>query len=342
MQNRLITVVTLSIGALGGWCASLIGFPSPWLLGAMISVLLASASGFSVYMPSSATTPISWILGVSLASGIDSDITDHILMWSLSLGLMLVMLGVSLLVLYHFYTRFCRWGAKESLLAAVPGNLNVVMIFAAQEAIDVKRIAMVHSLRIFAIVSTLPLFFPIVDRVTSSSVTSKGPLHEVLMVILMAGIVGEVARRIKVPAGMLLGSLATTLAFKFVFAIHATISPEWFHVLLIVLGTYSAVRSSGVDLALLLRTLKAGLGGVALTLLTSGIFSVVLYAVGDITLLQALLAYLPGGVEIAIAIAFSTDVDPVFVATHQVSRVVLMSLLLPVVYQLIRAHDRRV
>lgn len=325
------------IGSLGGWFASLIGFPSAWLLGAMLTVLAANVLGAKVHMPSSSTTFISWILGISLSSGFDLAIIEHISLWSGSLFLMFLMLIVSLGILHYFYTHICGWNPKESLLASVPGNLNVVLIFAAQENVDAKRIAMVHTLRIFAIVFSLPLLFPIVDRVSNAGLSFNNDIQELILVVISSGIIGEVARRIKVPAGMLLGSLASALFFKFYFNIQIVISPAWFHLLLIVLGTYSAVRMSGVNLGLLIQSVKSGLGGVALTLLVSFVFSLVLYASSDISLLQALLSYLPGGIEVAIAIAFSTNVDPVFVATHQVLRVVLMSLLLPVVYQFVKS-----
>ncbi|MBR9885798.1 MAG: AbrB family transcriptional regulator, partial [Oceanospirillales bacterium] len=53
-----------------------------------------------------------------------------------------------------------------------------------------------------------------------------------------------------------------------------------------------------------------------------------------------LLAYMPGGIEVMVAIAFSTDVDPVFVATHQLIRVSLMCFALPVLFKAVGAGER--
>lgn len=333
MLLSLRSILTLAVGAVGGLIASWLGFPSPWLLGAMIAVMMLGALGFPVSIPPMSSTLISWFLGISLASGIESDISHHMLEWANSLLIMAAMLGVSLVALFTFYSRFCHWERAEALMAAVPGNLNIVLIFAAERGIEVKRVAMVHTLRIFSIVATLPLFFPILDRVSISTSHTSATPHELALVLIASALGGFLGQRFKLPAGMLLGSLATTLLLKFSLGIHVYISPDWFHLLMIALGTLSAVRATGINLNLLMRTLKAGIGGVALTLVISGLFSAVLYLTTDISLLQALLSYLPGGIEVAIAIAFSANVDPIFVATHQVLRVVFMSLLFPLVYQ---------
>ncbi|TCK04257.1 AbrB family transcriptional regulator [Marinobacterium mangrovicola] len=330
----MLTILkTLAIGVAGGWLATLLHLPSPWLLGAMLSVLLAIAARVKVHMPAMTTSVISLFLGVSIASGIEADIVDHLIDWSATLLMMICMLGVLVAMLFSFYRYRCRWSESDALLSSVPGNLAVVMLFAVQAGLDVKRIALVHSVRLFFLVTALPLAFPITQRSEAELVQLQPDYPLLALVFACAFAGGWCARRLRVPAGMLTGSLFTTLVIKFLFGLDMHIPPQWFNGVLAVLGTAIAVRMAGLDLALLRNTFMGALGGLSLALITCGCFAMVLHLGFDVPLLQALLSYMPGGIEVMVAIAFSTDVDPVFVATHQLVRVLVMCFALPFLFR---------
>lgn len=338
----LRTFMTLGIGTAGGGVASLIGLPSPWLLGAMLGVLIASALKVAVHMPANATSWIALFMGVSISSSIETDIFTHLADWRLSILMMVVMLGLVLLLLYRFYRYRCQWSSSDALLCSVPGNLAVVLIFATQANLSVKRIALVHSVRLFFLVSVLPLLFPLADRQSDADTSVQLVYQDLVLVFLVAALSGWLARALKVPAGMLIGSMAGALVLKFGLGIQPHIPPVWFRAVLVVLGTATAVRMSGLDLALLQKTLKGAAGGLGLTLLICTLFALTLHLVFAVPLLQAVLAYMPGGIEVMIAIAFSTEVDPVFVATHQLLRVLIMCLALPLLFRCVDAgaHSR--
>lgn len=338
----MLTILkTLTIGVAGGWLATLVHLPSPWLLGAMLSVLLAIAARVEVHMPAMTTSVISLFLGVSIASGIDADITTHLVDWSSTLLLMICMIAALVVMLFSFYRYRCRWSDSDALLSSVPGNLAVVMLFAVQAGLDVKRIALVHSVRLFFLVTALPLLFPITRRSDDSLAQLQPDYPLLLLVFVCAAAGGWGARRLRIPAGMLTGALFTTLAMKFLLGLNVHIPPQWFNGVLAVLGTAIAVRMAGLDLALLRNTFMGALGGLTLALLTCGCFALVLHFGFDVPLLQALLSYMPGGIEVMVAIAFSTDVDPVFVATHQLVRVLVMCFALPVLFRMINPLPAR-
>ncbi|WP_432696040.1 AbrB family transcriptional regulator [Marinobacterium sp. YM272] len=326
------TLLTLAVGTAGGGLASLVGLPSPWLLGALFAVLAASGCKVPVYMPASTTTWISLFVGVSIASSIEADIFEHISDWYLSIVMMIVMLGLVLTSLYYFYRFRCGWSGSDALLCSVPGNLAVVLIFAAQAKLSVKRIALVHSVRLFFLVSVLPLLFPVVDR-QSNGLAVEVAYTDLALVFVGAGVVGGVFRKLKVPAGMLVGAMAGALVLKFGLGVEPRIPTEWFRAVLVLLGTATAVRMAGLDLALLRQTIFGAVGGLTLALSICAMFSLVLYFCFDVPLLQALLSYMPGGIEVMVAIAFSTDVDPIFVATHQLLRVLIMCFALPLLFR---------
>lgn len=325
---------TLATGFAGGWLASVLDLPSPWLLGAILGVLIAHGARVPVHMPGKTTSLIALFMGVSIASSIETDFFSHLQEWLPAVLLLSVMLAILMAVLYGFYHRRCGWSSSDALLSAVPGNLAVVLIFASEAGLDPKRIALVHSVRLFFLVSALPLLFPIVDR-PQTQVQLDIPYLDLLLVFIVSAAAGWLANRLKVPAGMLVGGMLGALVMKLVFGLQLSIPPDWFRVVLVVLGTAIAVRMTKLDLALLKKTLKGAAGGLALSLLICGAFSLVLHFGFDVPLLQALLAYMPGGLEVMIAIAFSTHVDPLFVATHQLLRVLIMCFALPALFSLL-------
>lgn len=331
------TFLTLAIGACGGWLAAWLGLPSPWLLGTIGAVLLGLCARLPLAMPSFTTSLISLFLGISIASGIDAGLPEHLADWHSSLLLMLLMLVLLLAALFYFYQHRCHWSTNDALLSAIPGNLAVVMIFAAQERLDVRRIALVHSVRLFFLVTVLPLLFPLVDRPTSDTlIPAAAELAALAQVSLAAVTLGWLAKFIRIPAGMLIGALTGSLLVKFGFGVEYQIPGHWFRALLVVLGTATAIRMGGLDLTLLKNTLQGALGGLTLALVISGTFAWLLHYWLGIPLLQSVLAYMPGGIEIMVAIAFSASVDPVFVATHQLLRMLAMCFVLPLLYRFLK------
>ncbi|WP_081849783.1 AbrB family transcriptional regulator [Marinobacterium lacunae] len=87
----------------------------------MIGVLLAIWVKVPVSMPSPTTTFISLFMGVSIASSVEADFFIHLKDWSLSIGLMVLMLGVLLAMLFGFYRYRCQWSSSDALLSSVWG-----------------------------------------------------------------------------------------------------------------------------------------------------------------------------------------------------------------------------
>jgi len=331
--------MTIGIATVGASLALRVGLPSPWLLGAMLGVLLATAARLPVFMPSYTAALISLFLGISIASNIQSDLPQQLREWRGSLLLMLVMLALLLGVLYGFYRHRCAWSKSDALLSAIPGNLAIVMIFAAQAKLSASRIALVHSVRLFFLVTTLPLLFPIVDR-ASNTVTAEIAWAPLLLAVVSSAGCGWLAQRCRVPAGMLIGALIATLLIKFGLGLDIHIPSEAFRWVLVVLGAATAVRMADLDMALLRATMKGALGGLVLAISISGGFALLLHFWFDLPLLQALLAYMPGGLEVMVAIAFSVGADPVFVATHQLARMLLMCFALPLLFMRLNPADK--
>ncbi|WP_372742997.1 AbrB family transcriptional regulator, partial [Neptunomonas sp.] len=244
-----------------------------------------------------------------------------------------------LYVMYRYYARLPGWRKDDALFCAVPGNLAIMLSMAAEKNANVRRISLVHSVRLLFLVFLVPLFLPVAERdVSLHGFYIEHPEQMVATVLLAIGL-GWLLQKVRVPAAMLVGGILATLILKLGFGWHWRFPDMMMLSLLVFLGCAIGSRFNGLVLNDVIPELKAATGGLFITLLISGGFAAALHFFLDIPWTQAMLAYAPGGMEVMIAIAMNQDVDALFVATHQMFRMLMMSMIIPLLMLLIKQRD---
>ncbi|MDN2659518.1 AbrB family transcriptional regulator [Neptunomonas sp. CHC150] len=325
-----LIIRTLFIGVCGSFLAHLVGLPSAWLVGALISVVVVAISGIKVAMPKSTSSMVSLFLGISVALNIEADLIDQLIYWGQSAVLMCGMMAALLAVTYRYYARLPGWKMNEALFCAVPGNLAIMLAMAQNTNANVRRIALTHSVRLLFLVFLVPLFLPLAEReVTLSGFYIEHP-EQMIATVFLAVILGWILGKVRVPAAMLVGGIAATLILKLSFGWHWKFPEMMLLTLLVFLGCAIGSRFDGLVLREVIPELKAAMGGLIITLIISGSFAAILHYWNDIPWTQAMLAYAPGGMEVMVAIAMNQEVDALFVATHQMFRMLTMSMVIPV------------
>lgn len=325
----MVIIRTLTIGILGALGALWLGVPSPWLLGPVLAVALVALRGVPVAMPRITNTLVSLFVGLSVAFSIDASLLEHLHLWGASIALLSLMLLLLLVVLYRYYRRLPDWSALDALFCAVPGNLAILLTLAADTPANMRRLALVHSIRLSFLVVLLPIFFPLAEREPSGDWFLIQDAEKLLLAALLGWGLGHGLARIRCPAAMLFGGLGAGILLKQFMGWQGGLPDLLLCAMLVVLGCNVGARFNVVRFSQVVPELRASVGGLLLTLLISGLFAGVLWRVFDVPLIQALLAYAPGGIEVMLAIAMNQPVDTVFVATHQVFRMLLMGLLVP-------------
>ncbi|NVK41142.1 MAG: AbrB family transcriptional regulator [Oceanospirillaceae bacterium] len=325
----MLTGRTLLVGILGALAAQWLSVPSAWLLGPVICVTLAALLGLPVGMPKATTSAVSLFLGISVALNLDAGLLQQLGHWKLSVLLLCLMLALLLTLLFRYYSRQPGWQRIEALFCSVPGNLAIMLSLAADTTADLRRVALVHSIRVCFLVTLLPLFFPIAERRLSIAAVQIAHPERLLLVLLLGLAIGTLLSRLRLPAAMLFGGFAAALTVKQVLGWEHGLPDGLMIGLLIVLGSAIGARFNAVRLSQVLPELWAALGGLMITLLICGVFAGGLWYFLGVSWIQAMLAYAPGGIEVMIAIAMNQQVDAVFVASHQILRMIAMSLLIP-------------
>ena len=94
------TLASLAIGTLGGAIASYFNLPLAWLLGAMISTLLVSFSGGTLFVPIWLRSTMIAVLGVLIGAAFTPEIFADLSVWWLSV--VVVLLFVALVSTFTF------------------------------------------------------------------------------------------------------------------------------------------------------------------------------------------------------------------------------------------------
>ncbi|WP_186400129.1 AbrB family transcriptional regulator [Stappia sp. P2PMeth1] len=334
MHTLRQVLTTLAIGALGGGAFHLVGLPAAWLAGAMVATAAAVLSGVSCKVPDRFRDLLFVILGLTMGAGVTPETVDRIGEWPLTMALVLVSVAAVLGATYLFQRRIAGWDRHTAYFAAIPGALSYVMILSlSYPRADTMRVAIAQTLRVFILVSLLPPIIAGSDPGGGGAVASAVPL-ELLPVSLVAGVglvAGYLFQRLGVPAGWLTGPFFVSAALNASGALVVQL-PDWLIVpALIGLGCLIGCRFTNIGLRDLLRLLLVSLGAFAVGMSIAVAISLLAWSVLGLPLGQLLLAYAPGGLEAMTLLAFLLDLDPAFVAAHQLARYIGMVLILPFV-----------
>lgn len=333
--------MTLAVGTFGGYLVHLAGLPAPWLSGAMIAVSVATLSGAPTLIPGHLRNALFVLLGTSMGMGVRPDVIERIGHWPLSLVLLLVLITTIMVATFFFLRMVARWERQTAFFAAIPGALSYVLAMAAQSTADLRRVSVSQTTRLFFLVAVLPPLLsegPVAD-VNRFAQGAPTPPLVLIAVVLGCVVAGWLAERLRVPAGWLTGAFFCSSLLNGTGLIELTI-PDWAVAPgYIGLGALIGTRFGGAGLRLFLSALLASVGAFAVGISVSAAFSALLSQLTGIPFGQALLAYAPGGLEAMTLLAFVLDMDPAFVATHQLARYIAMVLMLPVAIRLALGRD---
>ncbi|WP_299620722.1 AbrB family transcriptional regulator [Pelagibius sp.] len=337
-------LLALTIGALGGWLASLLQGPLAWMIGAMCATTVAAMCGLPVALPIVFRTAMVAVLGVMLGSGFAPEILDRIGDWVLSLLGLAAYTLVATAVVAVFLRKVAGYDPITAYFSAAPGGLSEMMIIGGEKGGDERIISLTHTSRILLVVLTLPFVLQWIFGFTPGPRPPGGiPLAEAqagdMLVLTVCGLVGFVlAKLARLPAAAILGPMIVSAAVHLAGWSDAKPPNELVAAAQVVVGTTIGCRFAGVGLKLVGRTLLAALGSTFLLVGSCLLFAVLLSPITDLPTIALFLAYAPGGVAEMSLIALALSVDAALVATHHIVRIFFIVACTPLLFQLLPAR----
>jgi len=327
---------TLGIAAVGGIPLGLTGFPAGYLSGAILAVGAAALAGRPLLMPQPLTRSIFVLVGISLGAVVTPATLQGMASYPMSIAVLIAAMAVISIAGTAYLMIVHRWDLLSAYLATSPGGLSQVLVVAAELGAELRSIAIVQSLRVVIIAVGLPAGLSMLGLAGNALRRGNGPwslaLAAELSILIVASAIGAAAaHRARFPGGLLFGAMFTSAALHGSGLIHAVMPPWVANIAMIALGAVVGARFTNTPLRLLADFLGAAFGSFVLSVTIAAAFAAVLLDIFPLPVPEVMIAYAPGSVDAMMLLALALHLDPVYVGAHHVTRIVAVSLTMPVI-----------
>ena len=338
-----IWVISLIIAGTGGYIATRIGTPLPWLLGAMIATAASLALGFrplgrDLAFPQPPRVAFIAVIGVAIGGTAEPGMWAEASKYWMSLLALPVFVALAQLINFQFFYRIAGYDLPTAYYCATPGGLIESVQLGEEAGGDPALLTVQHFSRITLTVVTVPFIYMLlrgeaVGSAAGVSMDTSGAIGIFDVVLLIAcGLIGVLGgRRIGLPAAIITGPILMSMI---VHGLGVTQSqpPDWLiSVAQVVIGLGLAMRFKGLEARALSRGLLFGAVTVANMLALGALISVTLGALGEKSFQVLLMCFAPGGVVEMGLIALSLGVSPLIVTFHHIMRIVFTVIAVPMV-----------
>lgn len=331
------TALCLAIAVVGGAVFHLLGVPLPWLLGAMLTTTAATLAGVELAVERRLRDAMLVVIGVLIGSAFDTELLAAFDRWFWSLAALPLYVVVIAGIVMLYFRRAAGFDPVTAYFSAAPGGLSEMILLSERHGGDVRRTSLVHTLRVLLLVTAIPF---VVDQlgllVPDAEVVREAPSLGETLFLLATGVVGVVAGRlVRLPSAVILGPMLAS-ALVHIVGWSETHPPDALVALAqVVIGASVGARFSGLRLGEFMAILGHGAVVTALMIVLSAIFAVAIHPLAGMALLPLLIAYVPGGVAEMALVALALGIDPAFVTTHHVVRILLVVSLAGVMIRLV-------
>lgn len=335
------------IALAGGAVALVLGVPIPWLLGALLASLLLGVAGKRPTFPNAIRDVAFILLGYLIGSTASTEFYSSVTLWIPSVVVSVLLIPLITISSAIVVRRLTDLTAEEAMLCSVPGSLPFVVAASEDLGLRTPIVILFQSVRLLTLTFLLPFALSFWGGEVEVSTTSgqiqissltaalgfqSGQIwwQEGLVLVGSLGFAGAcavVAGRLNVPAPTFIGPMMGVAAAK----LAGVPLPDLPPLLLIgsqaALGWIMGTRFDAIpraDVRGMAVACFAGLGvGLAVALLACGL----LIAATGLDARALILGLAPGAIETVTSIALDQAVDPLFVSTHQIARMLSIPLI---------------
>jgi membrane AbrB-like protein len=323
----------LAVGTAGGAFCFAAGVPAPWLAGSLVATIIAIYSDQNLDLPKALQTVAFILLGIQTGAAVNTDTLARAAQWPLSI----VCLGVTVVLIVwaciFYYERFRYWNRPTALFASLPGALSIVILLASTSGADMRRVTISQCVRLFFLIAALPAVIVFISPppVVASSTAAVASIGEIMILVGVSAAAGLLIAWLMVPAGLILGAALMSAALGLSGVVHGGAPDSILVPANIILGVMIGLRFKGISWPELRMALGDGFAGFVIAMVIAVMGAVVASTVADLPIALTLLAFAPGGLEAMTIMAFALNLDPAYVAAHQVARYIGLVLLMPAV-----------
>ncbi|HEY0854794.1 MAG TPA: AbrB family transcriptional regulator [Devosia sp.] len=334
------TLVTIAVSAVGGFAASLFAIPGAWLMGGALAVAIAALAGVKVMMPNWLRDLGFMLTGLSMGASVAKDSLQLIVQWPVTMAALVLELLIIIATTGYLLRKIFKVDRGTAYLSSFPGHLSFVMGMAAAGVGDPRQIVIIQVIRILLLTICVPigaLFLP-VGNFSQAAIPDATPLMLISMFAVCA-LVGFIFTKLRVPAGYSLGAMAAATIAKLLGFFEGAIPDLLVIVTFVLVGALIGARFQGITRR---EIVKAAAGGLIGTFIAVAVVTVIAYAAStlvDMPFAQIWLGLSPGGLEAMGALGVALGLDTAFIAAHHVTRLLLLTVFIPLVVMLVRGRE---
>lgn len=322
---------TLGIGIAGAALFWLIGFPAAVLTGPAAAVSMVTVLGVRTAIPPLLRDAVFLTIGITIGSTVTPEVIDTAMAWPMSLLVLTATLFLSLIVAQKTLMRGFGYDRMTALLSATPGHLSYVLSMSTAVAADVRRVALVQTVRVLLLTLLVPVLISLWGVTGTARLADNGAVSPIALAMTfpVAIGVGLLLKRLAIPAPLLIGAMAVSAIG------HGTnytpgVIPTWLTAAaFICMGALIGTRFRGFDRRQIVSALAAGVVMTLIVCAFAVLGAVVAARLVGLPPAALLLAFAPGGVEVMAALAVETGLEPAFVASHHVFRLLVLGVFIP-------------
>jgi hypothetical protein len=319
----------LVIGAAGGALFAALDFPAPWLAGSMIAAIIAIYAGVKIAVPAWLRAIAFILLGILTGASVNWETVARAGQWPLSIALLAATVAAITYFCMQFFMRARGWDRASAFYGGMPGALSLTLALADEAKADMRRVTISQCIRLFFLVAAMPAALEWFSPPPVMPAADHGTWAGVFILLVAGSIAGLAFDKLRIPAGLILGSILAS-AVLYLSGVVAGATPD---VILIpanvILGVMIAQRFESFSLAELRHFFSDGFAGFFIALAISCLGAGIASWFGGLSFALTLLAFAPGGLEAMTIMAFALDLDPAYVAAHQLARYIGIVLLVP-------------
>src|SRR5207244_8427878 len=170
----------------------------------------------------------------------------------------------------------------------------------------------------------------------NAAVATVASMEELAVLVVAAAIGAIVAYRLRLPGGLLVGAMVVSGVLHATGLVQVNLPLPAAIVAFVVMGSIIGARFVGTDLWLLRRLTLVGLGALAVGTAVMSAFAIAAALLLSLPVGDVVMAFAPGALEAMTTLAFALNLDPAYVGTHHIARLIFVSLVVPVVVHAIR------
>lgn len=337
-KSLATAAAVLAIAACGGAVFFWLHMPLPWTLGALTAAgIAATVTGRSMLQPQ-VRVVVRPVVGVLAGSAFTAEVAAAMLQWWSAILLVVAYSLAMLFIGFFYFRRIARFDEATAFFASAPGGLGELSLIGGSLGANMRRLVVVHAIRILLVVFTVPfamqllLGVPIGRTVptATTAVTLTGFDWTMLAGCAFAGY--GLSRIVRFPGGPMV------FALIFSVVVHATgltqaAPPPWLVATVqVVLGAVVGTRFAGI------RWREAGhailLGTVWAVIMLASAVAVAFAGtwILDYSFEAMVLAMAPAGMVEMTLITLALGFDVAFVVTCQLCRVLFVLITTPALF----------